>query len=510
MSNTILTKENFKKLEAWLLTFGFAIFIITLLVNTRGNHNYGSWKFEDYNIKYDFVENFLVPTIVIGTTIYAALMISIIIIEPYYHRTKSIFKTAIFYLLVFVITFLSISICTTYTDAWIFGEKEGIENLESTYNRIFYDTFVLVFVFSAIYLGYFLLKILIGNLIEINFNKNKNQNLINNNNSVKYVAGFFVWLLVFFFLAVGSRTPAIITLIWAIIVPYSAIIMALNIHWLIPSAEVKSFTHSTYFLRTGVVVLCLAMLATAFIAAIKSYNGVQFMSILILVLLWTTLILTPWAWNIYNNSNEKFELEMALGKSDAHLSFLKSQINPHFLFNALNTLYGSALQENAEKTGEGIQKLGDMMRFMLQENVQDKISLIRDLEYINNYIDLQKLRIPNTANITIDTVIDIQLNNLLITPMILIPFIENSFKHGISLNQPSHIKISLHTKGSTLFLDVQNSVHEIKLNDPEQHKSGIGLQNVKQRLALLYPNKHELSIRENAKEFFIHLTLELS
>ena len=202
-------------------------------------------------------------------------------------------------------------------------------------------------------------------------------------------------------------------------------------------------------------------------------------------------------------------LKTELGKSDASLNFLKSQINPHFLFNALNTLYGTALQEKAERTGEGIQRLGDMMRFMLEENIQDKIPLSRDIEYLNNYIDLQKLRIATTSDIDIQTQIEETAVPHRIAPMVLLPFVENAFKHGISLNNPSHIKITLQTKDNKLFLDVNNSIHIKNDNDPEKLQSGIGLENVKQRLALLYPDKFDLVIRESAKEFFVHLTLEL-
>ena len=227
------------------------------------------------------------------------------------------------------------------------------------------------------------------------------------------------------------------------------------------------------------------------------------------------LFLVPiFAWNIYTSRNRKnmeeiVTLKTELGKSDATLHFLKSQINPHFLFNALNTLYGTALQEHAERTSEGIQKLGDMMRFMLQENLEDKILLSRDVEYLKNYIDLQKLRTSVSTDITIETQIEEQLNELQIAPMLLIPFVENAFKHGISLQYPSHIKITLQTRSDKLYFDVHNSIHLKSINDPERFKSGIGLQNVQQRLALLYPERHELIIRENAKEFFIHLTLEL-
>lgn len=229
----------------------------------------------------------------------------------------------------------------------------------------------------------------------------------------------------------------------------------------------------------------------------------------------TLIIITPLAWQTYKRRNqlkneEITSLKTELGKSDANLNFLKSQINPHFLFNALNTLYGTALQENAERTGEGIQKLGDMMRFMLQENMEDKILLTKDIDYLNNYIALQKLRTSTTNGIIIETQIDSFAGNLLITPMLLIPFVENAFKHGISLNNPSHIKVTLQVEQQKIYFDVHNSLHTKSEEDPERLHSGIGLQNVKQRLSLLYPNQHELIIRKTAKEFFIHLTLDLS
>lgn len=210
------------------------------------------------------------------------------------------------------------------------------------------------------------------------------------------------------------------------------------------------------------------------------------------------------------NLEEIRELKTELGRSDANLNFLKSQINPHFLFNALNTLYGTALQENAERTGEGIQKLGDMMRFMLEENVADKTLLATDISYLKNYISLQKLRITTSPNINIETDMEEPAEPYRIAPMMLLPFVENAFKHGISLNTRSHVKITLQVKDQKLYLDVSNSINKASETDPERLHGGIGLQNVKQRLSLLYPGKHELIIRENAKEFFVHLTLELS
>ena len=198
-----------------------------------------------------------------------------------------------------------------------------------------------------------------------------------------------------------------------------------------------------------------------------------------------------------------------LDQKSADLQFLRSQINPHFLFNALNSLYGMALQENSEKTAEGIQKLGDMMRFMLHENNQDKIAVEREKEYLINYVDLQLLRTSGQENIEI--VFNRSENNCSgeIAPMMLIPFVENAFKHGISLQKRSWVKISLRCVENEVHMDINNSIHRSAGDDPERQASGIGLNNVSQRLKLLYPERHELIIRENELEYFVHLSIRL-
>jgi LytS/YehU family sensor histidine kinase len=142
--------------------------------------------------------------------------------------------------------------------------------------------------------------------------------------------------------------------------------------------------------------------------------------------------------------------------------------------------------------------------------MQEKISLVREIEYLNNYIGLQRLRTDPNPIIKIEEVIEQEVHTTQIAPMLLIPFVENAFKHGISFREPSHIKVTLEVKDNSLYFDVYNSKHARVENDPEKDKSGIGLNNVKQRLQLLYPRKHELIIRETGKEFFVHLTIQLS
>jgi hypothetical protein len=234
--------------------------------------------------------------------------------------------------------------------------------------------------------------------------------------------------------------------------------------------------------------------------------------ILLLILL---LVVTPLSWLLYQKQKAQIDtlhqMEKELGQQKADLAFLRSQINPHFLFNSLNTLYALALQESAVKTSTGIQQLGDMMRFMLHENNRDRIPLQRELDYIRNYLSLQLLRLNNINGIQINSSIGEQHNNLLIAPMLLIPFIENAFKHGISITHPSFITINCYCNQQQVFLDLVNSKHPSNATQlSETGASGIGLENVQQRLQLLYPQQHSLTIQQDNSTYQIHLTVQLT
>ncbi len=223
------------------------------------------------------------------------------------------------------------------------------------------------------------------------------------------------------------------------------------------------------------------------------------------------LMVTPISWLIYTMQKDKLlqlrGTEKALVKSKADLQFLRSQINPHFLFNALNTLYGTALIDGSKRTAEGIQKLGDMMRFMLHENHLDFIPMSSEINYLKNYISLQKLRIQTSPSITIEENIAEQGCNHVIAPMLLIPLVENAFKHGVHLYEPSWIKIRLNCDDHSIRFEVRNSIHTAADNDPEKEHSGIGLVNVRERLHLFYENKHELQIESDGNEFKVVLII---
>jgi hypothetical protein len=326
------------------------------------------------------------------------------------------------------------------------------------------------------------------------------------------LTAFILWLLIMFILLANNAEKGFIG-IWTILIP-----SAIALHWyalyaLIPVSLGKRKPFR-YYLGRSTLILLLGLLPIFLMAMLIVQDDGHAMAITCFNAMFQLLITVPFSWFLFKRqmkgNEELYLLQTKLGQSTASFDFLRSQINPHFLFNALNTLYGTALQEGAERTGEGVQKLGDMMRFMLQENMQEKISLSREIDYLENYISLQKLRTDPISSISIRTDIREQVPTIQIAPMLLIPFVENAFKHGISFREASHITITLDVKDNTLSFDVYNSKHIKVESDPERDKSGIGLNNVRQRLQLMYPRKHDLVIRETAKDFFVHLTIQLS
>lgn len=325
------------------------------------------------------------------------------------------------------------------------------------------------------------------------------------------LVAFVIWMLSLFFLLIEPVHRALVAG-WAVLMPTGILLYWYSFYRLLPQALTRKHPFRFYLLRCFLILL-VAMVPVS-LALFILMGDEEAMAIGFFNSAFHLFVTTPLTWILFKRQlqgNEEIShLKRELGQTHANFDFLRSQINPHFLFNALNTIYGTAIQEKAERTSEGIEKLGDMMRFMLQENMQEKISLTREIDYLNNYISFQKLRTDPNPKIIIESQIDSQPPNIQIAPMLLIPFVENAFKHGISFREPSHIRIALEMKEKTLYFDVFNTKHPRPENDPEKDKSGIGLINVKQRLKLMYPGRHELIVRETGKDFFVHLTIQLS
>lgn len=321
-----------------------------------------------------------------------------------------------------------------------------------------------------------------------------------------------LWVLLAYCMA-AIRVPIELWFVWLTVVPTGAILHGLSFNFFIPRSLRRKYPLISYFFKVFIFCFAIAFVIALPIIVItgneeRSFVIGAFSGVLHFVLT------APALWLVYRwrmkGREEIYALQSELGRSAANVDFLRSQINPHFLFNALNTIYGLAIHEKAERTSEAIQKLGEMMRFMLNENTQERIPLDREIEYLSNYISLQKLRTDSNPHLRIQVDVADEVSRATrITPMLLIPFVENAFKHGISLREDSYIKISLELKKTTLYFDVLNSTHPKTGNDPEKNSNGIGLANVKHRLQHMYAGRHELMIRETSHDFFVHLRLEL-
>jgi two-component system LytT family sensor kinase len=314
-------------------------------------------------------------------------------------------------------------------------------------------------------------------------------------------------LLLFLLFSIPSNWAVSKTLI--LLTTYAYTIYALSFYWWIPHSDQNQFQRWQKILgQIGISAFVLLIFIQSYVASVDRKPLAFILGCLLL-----SVIILPlshiWRQGYLQRKSQMKHLRQALGQTSADLKFLKSQINPHFLFNILNTLYGTALQENADRTAGSIQKLGDMMRFMLHENNEDKIFLLKEIEYLENYIELQQLRLVHSEDIHIQSNIHHIIGNHYIAPMLLIPFVENAFKHGIRLKRKSWIHMSLYQKEDQLHFDVRNSIHPKASEDPERDHSGIGLENVRQRLHLLYPGTHELIIRESPEEFYIHLNIPI-
>lgn len=496
--------KDLQKVEFWGITISYLIALIVLINKANDRTGIDTHLFQKVHVGYSHFSTYLIPRFLQYSIIAGSILLLNFYIFPNLLNKKRIILNIFLLLLTLCLASITIGITKTYSDAYQLVEYES---LNQAYNYIFFNSFnftVWLIVLSA---SYFLIKTTIIYFLE---NRSKTS-LAEYQIKVDIAFGLVFWFVgILFWLT--SNINFTFTFAWTLVIFSSIGITIYAIHFLLPKLHTKGRKFGKYFWLILLLIVS-TTIPVCLIGLLFCNTGDEIIVLCLFHLTTQLLVSLPLAWFIYKGryaSNLEIKtLKTDLGNSDAHLSFLKSQINPHFLFNALNTLFGTALQENAERTGEGIQKLGDMMRFMLHENMQDKISLAREVEYLSNYIDLQKLRTSRSADIKIDTFIEEQLNNLQITPMLLIPFIENAFKHGISLQQPSYIKITLQTKAQTLYFDISNSIYIKADNDPEKLKSGIGLENVKQRLSLLYHGKHELIIRESAAEFFVHLTLQL-
>lgn len=222
------------------------------------------------------------------------------------------------------------------------------------------------------------------------------------------------------------------------------------------------------------------------------------------ILVFATAVKVVKHWYTQQQKNQELEKE----KMFSELRYLKSQVHPHFFFNTLNNLYGLTLSKS-DTAPEVVLRLSDLMSYMLYDTNTQWVPLEKEINYIRNYIALEKLRFGKRFNVSFQVQGDT--SSMMIAPLLLLPFIENSFKHSINKEiEGAWIAIDLTIKGTSLAFTVENSMIKEPMNGEERgNVGGLGLQNVKRRLELLYKDHFTLKILEEESEYLVVLKLDL-
>jgi LytS/YehU family sensor histidine kinase len=202
---------------------------------------------------------------------------------------------------------------------------------------------------------------------------------------------------------------------------------------------------------------------------------------------------------------EKMQEEMEKAKLNAELALLKNQISPHFFFNTLNNIY-SLIGRNNEDSKNAVIKLSKLMRYLLDESTQDYRLLSDEIEFMNNYIDLMKLRISSKTKLNVN--FPSEYKDLMIPYLLFVSLIENAFKYGISVQEESYINISLECGAKNILFKCDNGL-PVSNKGPIFESTGIGLENLKKRLSLLYHDRHELEINRTENKFEVKLLIQL-
>ncbi len=232
-------------------------------------------------------------------------------------------------------------------------------------------------------------------------------------------------------------------------------------------------------------------------------TAIYFPSFIALFLLVFVFFIGSLAQKFFEISKQKEVVQQK--QVEMELNLLKSQINPHFLFNVLNSIYALSLKKS-EQTPGIVLKLADIMRYMLYETKQDKVALHKEIQVLQDYLDIEKVRL-GTTSASVQLIVDGSAANYRVAPALLIPFVENAVKHGTdSMLAEAYINIHIIIKESLLTF---HCVNNYKANVNTEKKGGIGLENVQKRLNLLYPGKHQLSIDAANNIFEVRLQLNL-
>ncbi|MDA9627636.1 histidine kinase [Flavobacteriaceae bacterium] len=331
-----------------------------------------------------------------------------------------------------------------------------------------------------------------------------------------------VWFLVWFFFrsffSVGSENKDFIFSFSVILTITSAISSYMMIYHLIPNYLLKKkYRLFVVYIVYLLIVLLFVIEGTVLIGFTFYFNldyqimpnltksfPVMVVCVMLIVSLISGIKLIQHNYkSIVKNEDLKNKiLQTQLQLKEQELKLLKMQIHPHFLFNSLNTIYGFALKKGDEAP-EMILKLSNLLDYILYQIEKPTVFLENEINHLEDYITLEKLRFHDTLQVNL--IKQSAVENINIAPMMLIPFVENSFKHGAIVNGVLVINILIKKIDDTLLFEVENSIIE-----KSKSEDGIGLENIQKRLKMLYPNAHTLEINENDQRFKVSLTLQLN
>ncbi len=328
------------------------------------------------------------------------------------------------------------------------------------------------------------------------------------------------WFLLILYLTEGWEDPLRLLLKGLPVVVSLLILIAINLLYLLPELYFKNkfslYFLISFFLFLGIIwllnndLLIFSELAEKYAdperLAQRRRNAqpvtwLRFFIPLLISFVGSTLIeLTHFA-----NKKEKAAISFEKEKLDTEIKFLKSQINPHFLFNVLNNIYSLTIIKS-DKAPDNLMRLSELLRYMLYDSNDGKVPLQKEIDYLENYISLASLKDSRGLNINVD--LEKSQAGLKVAPLLFIPFVENAFKHSeIEDLKNGFINISLKTSNEHLEFSIENSIPNVVYK--KDKVGGIGLPNTKQRLELLYPNKHELIISDSGKIYSVYLKIDL-
>lgn len=320
----------------------------------------------------------------------------------------------------------------------------------------------------------------------------------------------FLWLVFAFSIMQFDSAPEAFRISSLIIFP---LIIPVYIHDFLFDYFIIRKQYLFYFLSTAFVVLFFGYIIGQFQHYLEPGGSSEtYGALLFMMLLYTGAryfrIGTQQKMQLKEEEERRIRAEMELKEleakqSQAELNMLKSQVNPHFLFNTLNSIY-SLILSNSEMAAEAVMKLSDLMRYLLESSTKRKVLVKHEFDFLQNYIDLEKIRLGRKARV--NSQFSGEVSGKIISPLLLIPFIENCFKHGIGVNSSKNkITIEVSMDEQTVNLHTSNNIAgKASVNRP-----GTGVENVKKRLELLYPGNYDLKIDADDVSYIVNLMIKI-